>query len=301
MRRRIPRPAFAMLLALLVMAGVTAIATGLARSSLTNIFTSRDLNDTVLAYFAAESGIERGLAIAQLYREQSLPLTGPGGLQQRLNNLDVTMRTARYAGIITMPPATTSAPIAIAENRAVAIDILDPDSFSSGAGVKSVRITTASGSSTNAPWLEATFTKYLPGATGIILDPIEAVDSYLSSERTSDPAITYNTRLSTATCVSPAGCCLSVLAATHSYRLRLTALYGTASRVQVTAYDDVNCPNDPARVKDLKSQIVIQSTGRALTGLTEVRPVLSATANWLIPSSPLFDYTLFSEQPIEKR
>jgi hypothetical protein len=81
------------------------------------------------------------------------------------------------------------------------------------------------------------------------------------------------------------------------YRLRIRALFGDLSSLTVTPYDQPDGPSGGGNiVTDLPAQLAITSIGKRNT----FKQALTATVPWKLPLSGLYDYVLFSEGEISK-
>ncbi|MBI3115229.1 MAG: hypothetical protein HYZ09_01900 [Candidatus Kerfeldbacteria bacterium] len=297
-RRPSPR-GFILLLGLLVVASVTAITAVLSRTVFRGIFIARQLNASLPAYFAAETGIERAL----------LHVKDSRVLNQQLSTTITSVNTTMSRPPLADPQATygvsagptESLVYGLDEDASVTIDFFNPDNLTAGAGVDALEIDALDATPApdlNSPWLEVSYVEFTPGASlGLGSD---AASTFIST----DAANPVNTRLAVGTCGAgsclPA--CLTPFATDKVYRVRIKALFDDATQVRITPYDGDNCSTAPAdTIVPLQSRIVLTATGRYWGGTERVQQVVTASMNWLTPASPLFDYTLFSEATLEKR
>lgn len=194
----------ALLLAILVMAGVTAAGIGMSSLVISEIRQARNLDNAVVAYYAAESGIEDGLY--QL-RKVGVDVTDLAD-QQTLDNQATWRRSAekKEERLVT----------GIELNQSVQFDIFNPQETITGKQITNVQINwTGDGSE----WLEVSWLSWMTEG-GWVGFPNKKLLSH-----------------------ALAGSIVNLVVAgvnenSDLYRLRLKALQSDIRDLDVTAYDE---------------------------------------------------------------
>lgn len=278
-----------LLYSLLIISLITAIAIAVSVIVINELKLTSGAADATLAYYAAESGIERGLYTLKIMRNDgSSKLSDavteissfPKGSEAAFEN------NADYSDEQTKSKTSEIINEEVKENQYIQADYYNVEDPLSDSGV--VSIVVKSGPDDPAPnpdpdtWAEVSWTawdssgtlgtstsaKKLIGPTDLQPDPPADIGWPITLDVFSTQSVT------------PVG-----------YRLRIKALFGDLSSLTVTPYDGSNDP-----VTNLPSQIEIKSVGER----GKFKQSLTATVPWKIPLFGLYDYVLFSEGDILK-
>lgn len=285
---------FILPLSLLILASVTAITASLTRGLFSGISVARGTSAAVTAYFAAETGVEKAF-----YKVKTLRLAATSTFQNAID----TLNAPSFSGVLAGPNAsfTVSASkneslnLGLKENQVATVDLFDPDDLLTGGGVGCLGLDAEDANpspvNTTVPWLEVTYVVLTPAGPDIGLDPTVAVETLLESDRLNP--------LTTQLAVNNLPKQISIVR-TKNYRVRIKALYDDVKQLVVTPYQNTCAPGvNPLAL--LESRLVIKVVGAYPANTSSTRQAITASANWLTPASPLFDYALFSEEAIEKR
>ncbi|MFA5052289.1 MAG: pilus assembly PilX N-terminal domain-containing protein [Patescibacteria group bacterium] len=257
---------------LLVMGLLTAIALTVSLVIINELRLTSSATDGSLAYYAAESGIERGL-----YGIKTMRSAGVVPLSTAVATI------AAYADTFTSNSAVFDAEQTesstslivdryIGENEYAQADYYNADDPLSPSNVDHV-VVSNNGTDPNS-WAEVSWIGW--DNTGTLGTSVSAKKVIGSTDLSNGWSIT----LASAYSGSPVG-----------YRLRIRALFGPLSSFSVIPYDSSN-----NIVTNLPSQVIIKSVGRR----NSFKQALTATVPWRIPLSGLYDYVLFSEGELEK-
>lgn len=278
-----------MLLALLVLSAITAVAVGMSAIVIKNLRASSNNDRSMLAYYAAETGIEAGLSRIKAARvlgteplsdviSDLVAMEGGGGagnarwsLENSATNEDYTLTYLRM-------------------NETVVLDLYDPTAPGFGAGFESFFVEALDADPTKDPaWLEIS---YFPWQT-------DGGNAYwLDTQVTKRLRSVYETQPTMAAGFGP-------LDPNNNYRIRVKALYDNLKNVRIVGYnvdspfgfDAGSCDPITLCQKNIPNRILLRSTGSLGSNLV----ALSASVPWQVPTSALFDYVLFSEESIDKR
>lgn len=211
-------------MALLLMATVVITGIGLGHVILTELQQSVLTDQSILSYYAAETGLESTLyKLRNLnYAVADLPLAG---------NLDNGAAwQMQYA--FTRPDVTVD----IAENQTYQLDIFDPDDLSWAPGVEALRfVWEGSGN------LEIAYISWIPAPS--ITWPEE--DYYVESPVSFVAPAVYYTNID----------------GMHGYRIRLKAIDGDIENLNITGWSTDVIPPPPGTQEPLPSHITFNSTG----------------------------------------
>jgi len=265
-----------LLLALLALA--TILVTSLTVGSLVmrqlRLTTSADR--AVVAYYAAESGLEQGLYLwrqeglkgSQLTVSSSSPVSLISSQGQWWRDSQETQSTL----ITTLKP-----------DEVKQIDLFDPAaSLDDSPKAKSLKIswdpTATACVNQGQEWLELSWSSW--GGAASDFDVQRRYINHSQIAASPGQAVIIN--------INNVGQPNYV-----NYRLRLKALYGGICNLQLTAYSETD---GNGSVYALPARITISTTGQQ----ADTRQALSITVPQFAPSSDVFDYTIFSQCSILK-
>lgn len=283
-RRR--RQGFVLLLALLILFVVVAITAGLTQAVLSGIGIARASNDAIPAYFAAETGVERALWIANTFRRAGASFSATKTFLEGLPSLDSSACCSTTTLQHPVVSSTTFTVATLRQNEAVTLDLFDPDDLNAGSGVGELRVSATQRTAGPTPWLELTRTEVNFGADQ--LTPVTTLDT----------GGTTPLALTTDNCTPSSPCTVTIPSTALRYRVRITALYGDVDGLTIEARDDAPTPAPVS----IPGRLEIKGIGSVPNATSpRAQQALTATINWLTPASPLFDYTLFSQELLDKR
>lgn len=309
------RPGVVLLLALILMAAITASTIGISVLISTTLRQSRALDDFIVASLASDSGLERGLALVKAARvyvvQQSEVLT------------ETTITAAApFASLddsdadVTVASAQDNQPISTARlgpNQSITFDLLKTGASPPPNFIKITGECTAGSpcdSVLDVQW--------------VVID--NDGNSSFSGRRVLEE-LTYETTVvvldlkQVRTELSEAGAPF-VGSGPIGYRVRVRAERGEVSNLQIVACDTsggcgvcsgnnaYSCTNDAtcgalgsgtcnlSSLTAFTSRIRLTSTGEAGALGERVRSVKSAGVLWQLPASPLLQYVIFSEDSL---
>jgi hypothetical protein len=239
----------------------------------------------LIAYYAAESGVEYGLQTIKEARANGTTLN-----QLKLALQNYTPADLPNGSDWTLADTTTNEAYQITflrKNQSVVLDLYDPEDPAAG-GFESFWVEALDANPSSSPaWLEVAYIPWtIDLGTGLLDWDDTKVTKRLRSIFETQPN-------------SPAP--FTDIVVNENYRVRIKALYDDLKNVKITAYTDNqpfdNC--DPVSVcqKPIPNRVFLKATGRS--GQNEVG--MSASVPWQVPAAGLFDYVLFSEDTIDKR
>lgn len=268
----------ALVYVLLIVFLITAIAITISIIIINELRLTRTASDATLAYYAAESGIERGLyTVKRLRTDGTQTLQSAVGVIQGLG--DSLSNTTRYDN------SESAAQSAIIQNQFIAQDrFIQADYYDFENPLNPVQITESLviSNAGNNPfsWAEVSWVAWdehgtLGESAGArkIIGPTDLTIGWTIPD------------LDTFDAIDPRG-----------YRIRIKALFGDLSSVTVTPYDQPNGAAGGGAIVDLPSLIEIKSIGEK----SSLKQALTATIPWKIPLFGLYDYVLFSEGELLK-
>lgn len=267
------RSGIVLLLALLLMAAITAstIAVSVVISSTTS--QSKNLDDFIIASLSADSGIERGLAVMKTGRPSQSMDTAVGAANnyasgQLGNKSQFVVTAAGSSGPLTVPRLDVG--------QSFTFDILDPDMPCSGTEAPSSLVITGDGTASDildVSWvvIASDGTTTYSGRTFLSnsgYNPGTPIDlKQVATEQSNTPS---TPPLFTGAC-KPLG-----------YRVRVRTATGSVTNINV------------AQPSSLPSRVSLTSTGQA----GQTQSVKTASVLWQPPSSRLFNFVLFTEGTI---
>ena len=256
-----------LLLALMVMAGIMTVSIGTATLIISEVKQSLQLDQSIIAFYAAESGSERGLYQA---RAQNFDPAAIGQLNVELEN------NASYQLV-----ATDTEPVLyknLAQDETYQVDLYDPHSLGVLTNpIKAISLEWAGGSS----WLEVNWSCW--NTNGALGEPKSA---YLAQGE-----IAFIDLFDAADC--------------YLYRLRIMARHGDANSIQLKAYSEVDpvqtCNGAENCRAPLPARVQIKAVGKYPSNSSAPsRQAILVTMPEKPPLSGLYDYVLYSEEEVKK-
>lgn len=285
------RSGVTLLVALLVLATVAGIALAIAAVVVRDVHQSRNLDDAITAYYAAEAGMEEALLKIKTNRLVTPGDPGLGSTLVDLDNDSGTVGSAVYSLDATEGPdiLLTSIP----QDEFVQADLFTPDPTFEDPGVENIRITWEGAGVSPTTWLEVAVERFLLAP---LLTQFYRVESgeFVPSERQNFliPCDSGGSPL----CASGWCACDETTteiwegSGTRQLRIQIKALYGNARNVQVTALDSDNSP------VPLRNRIQVTSKGT----FARSNVAIQTSVPWRIPAGGLFAHVLFSEEDLAK-
>lgn len=294
------RPAVVMLLALILMAAVTASTIGISVVINRTLIQARNLDSFILASLAADSGIERGLAVVK---------TGRGAgttLANTVTASGITPTTLSGSGAqYSVAGVNSPVPISVAElsaNESISFDILKPTSGSIPHFLKIKATCDSSCTNANPDSLFQLAWVVIAGdGTATYSNRvIYSVSEYQAGS--GQIADLNNVRTDVSDSTSPFTGSGGVL----GYRIEITALRGALLNLSAVPCNDslcappVTCDTSicDGDVTNIIGRIRLTSTGEAGFSSERTRSIKTAQVLWQPPSSGLLQYVLFSEESI---
>ena len=256
-----------LLLAMLVMAGILTVSSATSRLVINEIMQSFQLDKAAVAFYAAESGVERGLFQS---RKKDFSAVAFNQIEETLDNqasyqlVASDSEDALYASLL--------------PDESFQLDLFDPHSLDPLAStIKSVRISWQGVGS----WLEINWTPWT--TAGVIGAPQSAYISQASSP--------YIVQLYDF--------------ATYLYRLRIIARHAAATGMDITAYNNIdpvaNCQPLSSCQVPIPGRVLIKGLGEYPVGSARAsRQAIQVTMPQKSPLSGFFDYVLYSEEEVKK-
>lgn len=262
-----PQTGSALLLAMLVLSAVLVASSATSNLVLTEARQSFLLDRAVVAFYGAESGVERALYQARRKEYGAADL----------NNLSGSLpNNAEY--LLIAENSEDALYPAISENESFQLDLYDPGSFNELANpIKAVKLEWAGEAGS---WLEVNWTAW--STSGNLDNP---QSRYLSVG-------SHIIQLYDATA--------------YLYRMRLIARKADVNNLQITAYSnidpDANClPPDPPCQVPIPGRLAIKGIGEYPSNSSQAsQQALLITMPVKSPLSGLYDYVLYSEEEIKK-
>jgi len=266
-----------LLLALLVMAGIMTAGLAIGAIVLSEIRQARNIDFSILAYYAAESGVEQAL---YKFRKEDAVINCPagecdvngfcaqGGRESCIQSDGVLENQAAWARTVSDKELRIYGKIK--KDESFQVDLYDPDG-GTAAGIESVKI----------EWTQ----QCVPPATSTI------EVSYISWNPATGWSAASEKRFKYSALASPV--INNGFASAKSYRVRIKALYCGISNLVFTAW-----ANDNAAVPQVQipARIVLDSRGK----YGALRQAVKMTMPRRSPMSGLYDYVLFSECSLVK-
>ena len=290
--RRRPQ-GIALVFSLIIVSLVTLIGLGITFIITRELRLSSNLDHATSAYYAADSGVERGLYRVKL---------GQTDTDETLQELIAAIQT--YTGALSFSNASyTDINSAIAnpseqvqdlvENQSIQFDFSEINPPGAGANIQSIAVQWDDGSST-AETLELSL-------IGWSLIGTIQIDQVVTKQiiRSSDLGVADNT-------IAFNGIGGVAFASNKFYRIRVKAIGNDVSPneqlddVQFTAYANPDGPYyaGPGTITVIPSSTAVTIKGQGTRG--DFSQAITATIPWRLALSGIFDYVIFSEQDLIK-
>ncbi len=262
--------------AILILSVVSVIGFGLSFLIVRELQLTSVSHFSTEAFYAAESGIERGL-----YTVRTNRLSAAETLSSTVTSIkaysDSFTNGSSYKNNKTDVGGGGGTVGDILQDEVQQLDIYNIDNPSASVGVTQIDVS-GTNTSQQDEWLEVSwFGWYLESGSFKLEAAQKRVVSHTELESTERIVL------------DSAG-----LPNLLGYRVRLRPLYDPVENVSVIAYDDA--APVPNQVTIPQSQIVIQANGKK----GDVEQALTATVPWRIPLFGAYDYVLFAEEKITK-
>lgn len=269
MKNNINNKGAVLLLALLVMAGVLTVSLGTANLIISEVKQSLQLDRAIVAFYAADSGVERALYQA---RKRGFDAETFNQITSELDN------NASYQLIAADTEDVLYA--TLLEDESYQVDLYEPRSLALlDNPIKSIGLSWSS----PASWLEISWACW--GQAGILGETKSAYHSQGESP-------VYLNLYDASNC--------------SLYRVRLIARNGAASNIQIRAYSELDplasCGNPPTSCQvPLPARVQIKSIGQyPASSDKSSRQAILVTMPERSPVFGLYDYVMYSEEEIKK-
>lgn len=262
----------ALLLALIILSGVLAVGSVMIKVVIQDLQQSRNLDYSIVAYYAAESGAERAL---YGWRKQS-------DKSYFSNCSELVDKVNWQCQAVTQTVNELYFP-SLFQLRVKEIPLYDPADLAISAGVDRMTVNwqdkNPSPINLEEPWLEVTLLGWPAGTSLDFVNSREVIKRVFSCS----PVVAGGAECSSAT--------VDNFITTNSYIVRLKPLYDDISQVRVKFYDS------GGNEVDLSSYLLTANfTGTYQSANQALRLQIPLTD----PASNMFDYVIFAEQDIDK-
>ncbi len=262
----------ALLLALIILSGVLAVGSVMIKVVIQDLQQSRNLDYSIVAYYAAESGAERAL---YGWRKQS-------DKSYFSNCSELVDKVNWQCQAVTQTVNELYFP-SLFQLRVKEIPLYDPADLAISAGVDRMTVNwqdkNPSPINLEEPWLEVTLLGWPAGTSLDFVNSREVIKRVFSCS----PVVAGGAECSSAT--------VDNFITTNSYIVRLKPLYDDISQVRVKFYDS------GGNEVDLSSYLLTANfTGTYQSANQALRLQIPLTD----PASNMFDYVIFAEEDIDK-
>lgn len=285
MRNKFNQQGSTLLFALLLLFAMTAIAFAIAAISWREINLARHIDDATQAFYAAESGLERGLDVIRAERRTGTLFETAVDKVRNINNISLsTLPQTKYSLVDSKIGITeTIFPyMNIGDNYAGAqIEMYNPDDPFAAAGTVAKSVTIF--------WSEN-------GGNDCAKDGSQIELSYFGIAAAANDREIDKTLLNCSTSSTEVYNCTATSNAPASFTnfiLRLKPINCNFTNVKVVFY---NASDGSGNVVDIPSRYELVAAG---TGRFSQRR-MKATAKWTESAQQLVDFVLFSVEKIEK-
>lgn len=272
-----------LLYSLLVISLLTAIAVTISIIVINELKLTSSAADASMAFYAADSGIERGLYTVSARRNDSSATLSQTLLEiQAMVELPYAFENlAKYSNGLSATKTSKISNEEVLQDHYIQADYYDGDSPLAPDANRLVHSVTIQNSASNpSSWAEVSWTAWDKNGTLGTSDNARVVIG------PTDLQNGWSFDLDVFSSI-PVG-----------YRVRIRALFGDLGGLSVTPYylDTSVNPPELKEVTDLPSHIVIKSVGTR----GNFKQSLTATVPWKVPLFGLYDYVLYSEGDILK-
>jgi hypothetical protein len=255
-----------LLLALFVLSSVLLGATAISAVMVRELRTNQTTDDGHAAFYAAETGIEQSLYNLRRAGQKPADQDASGGLA---NGASWTRQAKAGEPVLTVR--------SLKRDDFVEIDLLDPDNLAMPTGIEAVSFDWQDGCG-GASAVELAYAEWPAGAVLVWPPGGDFTGTYWKFRHTTADGLPWLKS--------------DTISGGNDYRMRLTAVGCDLRNLQVRAYAD-----DAATLpKDVPTRVTIHATGSS----GRASETLTAAMDRLPPLSGVFDFVLFSEQPIVK-
>lgn len=269
-----------LLMSMLIMTTVVAVSIGVSVVIINQYQLSSNIDQSITAFYAAESGLELSLSTVKTNRNNSTSLTT--AKTQATTSGGFPAIGASYSVI-----ANTSEKYILSylkKNEKITVDLFEPDNLpgsGSGADVGSL-IIDWSDDCYGAGWLKLGYTAIKPDGTfDSSASPYENIYPCCAPPACTPPATTCTTV--TDNRVTPG----------FYYRLNLTPIDCNVRSLKISAYSQ---DNGAGASRNFSNRLFLKSTGTK--GSSKI--ALAASVPWYLPAQGIFDFVLFSETTLKK-
>jgi len=262
-----------LLYALLFMALITAMAIFVSIVIINELKLTSTAVDATLAYYAAESGIEKGLHTVKMNRGKGGETLGTTVTEIQGYSASNFDNRAKYDNEGTNQISGTIDD-SLKKNEYVQIDFYNVDDPLADSGIRRVKV---SGTSVNGEaWAEVSWTGWRN--TGVWFSEPSA-KKFIGPTNLAG-GLDFELSMGTVP-----------LAEIVGYRIRIKALFSNIEGLLVTPLNDNSQP-----LEEPSSQVVVKSVGNK----GKFKQSLTAIVPWKVPLHGLYDYVLFSEEGLAK-
>ncbi|MBI4414915.1 MAG: hypothetical protein HY566_01600 [Candidatus Kerfeldbacteria bacterium] len=278
------------LLALIIMATITSAALGSSVIVVRTLQESENLDEAVVATYAAESGLEQGLHVLRMSRKNNQSLRqGAVNTFQELNAPFPAARTVGSARWDRVAQEENKFVVPrLQPDESVSLDLFDPDAVNNP-GIESLGIDW--GNTCEFLELEVTLLGWQLSGGATVFDPV-LKEKWLCNSSTRQCESIPNSATPYLNSIDGVN-----MDPNKQYRVSFKALPTTTNacavqRLVVTPYSD---PNGGSPVP-IPARISMKSSGSFLKATQAV----SASIPWRAPASNLLNFVIFSEESVTK-
>lgn len=251
-----------LLITLLIIIGIIVTTAGLAFVVISELQQSRNLDYSIVAYYAGETAVENGL-----YRLRKTDAT--------LDSLDASGQTMENDAEWSRTTQGTENQIygSLTQNDSFSLELFDPDNLEENPGIESVQIKKNNWTGDEDTWTETTLSEWSADPTVRYQRILKRLYSPSTDPMVNDTPLSY-----------------------YVYELKIKALYGDIPSFIVTAWDGNGGDNGSNNQVPIPGRAVITGIGDYKNSSQAVKVSLPRHA----PLSGIFDYIIYSEEDISK-
>lgn len=298
--RRPDQQGITLIMALLVLATVTGIALAIASLVVREVVQSKNLDNAIVAYYAADAGMEEALLkikTNRLVTPEDPGLTQRAGFAATVADLDnddnLPIGTAKYSLAAVEGPDVLLA--SIPKDDFAQVDLFSPDAPRVAEDVKRIGIFWEGENSTT--WLELVIEQFIFAGNASFFYQVEpGSGEFVPSQRQNvllpcDIGGDGSPSCANGWCTCDGS--TTDISQQRDLRIQIKALYGNARNVRVVAYRFDAGVYIPV---PLRNRIQVTSVGT----LTSSNVAIRTSVPWRIPAGGLFAHVLFSEEDLVK-